>query len=599
MLASLRDRPATLRPLGRLPGSTAAMNGIDWRTVGRENFEKITEILLSREYGNRGVSVNGRGGDAGIDYRADGTRIIFQFKFFPEGFPTGNPSRRTQIRKSFAKAQQHDPAEWVLVVPAKLTLHERSFVERLGKSSKTKISIRDETWLDDELMKEENRSLLDHYLYASDIEYLHHRAELLARNPVVRNSADLDHRIRELQHDIDVADPNYTLEFSTIGGQRVQVLTPRDSGALERSPVTLTFNVFAYTESPETKLLTEASVYGQAKTISLSGSMISNFRVEGTKLLDGIGDTLDEVVLGPDQPSAATPGEVTLSAADGTRTGVYLVDSRLLSRGARGAVVEVVVADLLKVTMRVPFDPTADLQSGADFQFSSVSDQPIRAVFEATDFVMKLAAAETWELKIRGSMLAKMASPKQLLQEFIADIEPAWLLADDLLAIESATGARFRQPSEIGAIERIHIRNLRLMIEGHCVAHPTANLVTSKLSGRRDAGFDRFLTPEPRWVVATFESATAEILDQPIEIPTLTYAALVSLTEEDLADIERNLANGTAEGLEMRLRTAPHDRVRMYLSDRIGPTQSVDVTPWNLDGINQQGLDADGKPFTA
>jgi len=57
------------------------MSGINWWAVTRQTFEKIAEILLSREFGTRGRAVNGSGGDDGIDYG----KIIFQFKFFPDG----------------------------------------------------------------------------------------------------------------------------------------------------------------------------------------------------------------------------------------------------------------------------------------------------------------------------------------------------------------------------------------------------------------------------------------------------------------------------------------------------------------------------------
>lgn len=146
------------------------MSGINWRAAHKETFDKIVEILLRREFGLRGHAVNGRGDDEGIDYDVDDSKIIFQFKFFPEGFPTSNPSRRRQITKSFKAAMVHDPDEWTLVVPATLTPGERRFVTGLGKGKRVKISIRDETWLDDQLMTAANKDLLDHYLHASDIE---------------------------------------------------------------------------------------------------------------------------------------------------------------------------------------------------------------------------------------------------------------------------------------------------------------------------------------------------------------------------------------------------------------------------------------------
>jgi hypothetical protein len=117
------------------------MGGIDWSTVGRQTFDQIADTLLAREFGTRGYAVDGRGGDGGIDYAADDDKIIFQYKYFPDGFTTR--SRRTQIQRSFKKAMTDEPDEWILVVPTLTTPWERNSVTGLGKGSEVKITIRE------------------------------------------------------------------------------------------------------------------------------------------------------------------------------------------------------------------------------------------------------------------------------------------------------------------------------------------------------------------------------------------------------------------------------------------------------------------------
>jgi hypothetical protein len=150
------------------------VSGVDWQGVGRDTFNEIVDILLAREFGNRGHAVNGRGGDEGIDYDVDDSRIIFQYKYFCDGFP-GNSSRRTQIKRSFKKAMTHDPEQWILVVPATVTPHERLFVTGLGKGKRVQISIRDQVWLNNQLI--ENRDVAEHYRFNSDIDYVYAKGE--------------------------------------------------------------------------------------------------------------------------------------------------------------------------------------------------------------------------------------------------------------------------------------------------------------------------------------------------------------------------------------------------------------------------------------
>jgi hypothetical protein len=78
------------------------MNGIDWRTIGNPAFERIVDTLLSIEFGARGLPVEGRGGEGEIpgDYSLDDGKIIFEYKYFPEGFPPAGPARNRSPGRS-------------------------------------------------------------------------------------------------------------------------------------------------------------------------------------------------------------------------------------------------------------------------------------------------------------------------------------------------------------------------------------------------------------------------------------------------------------------------------------------------------------------
>lgn len=86
---------------------------VDWTRLERGEFERIVNVLITRDGDARGfvsVAPDGRGGDAGIDIAlrdpASGRIVhIYQLKHFPEGFSSGwAQSRRKQIARQAAHA---------------------------------------------------------------------------------------------------------------------------------------------------------------------------------------------------------------------------------------------------------------------------------------------------------------------------------------------------------------------------------------------------------------------------------------------------------------------------------------------------------------
>ena len=74
---------------------------------------------------------------------------IYQLKYFPDGLQ--GRGRRPSIKKSFKRAMDYNPYEWVFVVPCTLTPGERAFVMGLGEGRDVKVTVMDRTTLDDRL----------------------------------------------------------------------------------------------------------------------------------------------------------------------------------------------------------------------------------------------------------------------------------------------------------------------------------------------------------------------------------------------------------------------------------------------------------------
>jgi hypothetical protein len=571
------------------------VKGIEWAALGDETHRDMVDIFLGREFGLRGFAVNGRGGDEGIDYNVDDGKIIFEYKFYWNGISISQ-SRKKQIQKSFKTAMSHDPNEWILVIPATLTPPERWWITGLGKGKRVKIGIRDLTWHTEQLIQ--HTDVRDHYLRGSDIDYLHRLGEKLKHNPVVRNADDATGQVRAIQDSLSIVDPNWRLDLTTFNNEVIQVIRPKDPRAPERAPINISFSVLVPADSPERSELAEAEAFGPSKPIILSGDLIKNFTITGSPLVNYEGD-VDQIEIHPGRPTDWTPTELILTDGSERKLGICLAESRIVSRSAQGMTVELSIDNLARLTIRWPLGD--DPAGGVDISTGPWRDASPTAAFEAADFLLKFDQAATLEVRVKGQRLGLMGIERAQFRGPVADLLEALdeirLLADDLRVIERESGARFRIPEVIEVEDRIGIRNLRLLYEGHCVAHATWSSFSARLSGERNESFDQILDTEPRWLVRKLESATVGVLGQEIEVSQLNYTAAVAITQQEIDDINAAFDEGRADGHPVTWETAPGDRIRIYMPDRVGPDQQLVIQPWGLRGITQQGLDGNGERF--
>ena len=570
------------------------MNGIDWRTIGNPTFERIVDTLLSIEFGSRGRPIEGRGGEGEIpgDFSADDGKIVFEYKYFPDGFPSSG-SRPKQIKTSFAKARKRNPEDWILVVPAKLTYWEQKFMTQLAGDSGIKVTYRDRVWLDTQLALQPN--LANYFRFHSDNDYLQQKAEQFKHNPLIKNARDLAERVGILMASAADADPDWTWDISTKDGDVLHTLKAQHANAALLSPVKMSFESLIPAGSEEAKELQEADAFGYCKPITIPGDLVKDFKITGPPLVAWEGD-IAELKLLPSEPGEWIDADLTLLDSSGELLGIHLAQVHSAGHGRAGFTFEVALGSLLGMTFRAPYQ--AGVGGRADFRFADAAGVAIRDVFEATDFVCQLAAASRLQIKSAGAQLALMEVEGQLgYGGWVTDYHQVRGIAEDLLKIEAETKVKFRYPDQIDAEERVMIRNLRLMLEGHCVAHPTWTSVTAELSGERDEGLEALLTTDPKWLLRTNDTATLTLLGQNVNLKQLGLAGLFTLDPDQLLDIEDAFVKGTAPGKKIYFRCRKGDRIRMFLGDRFDQNQPIEITPWEVDGINQKGLTADGRPL--
>lgn len=341
--------------------------------------------------------------------------------------------------------------------------------------------------------------------------------------------------------------------------------------------------------------LRKTNAFGQVKPVTIPGDLIKEFTISGPPIVAQEGP-VHHLVIHPPPPSQWIDIDLTLTDEDDTTIGSYFTRGQFITHGGQGVTLKIIHTHLLAMSYRIPYQVGPG--GGVDFSFEDVSGAKVQDVFGATDFACQLAVAHRLRLRTPDGQLALIDVTGRFESSVINDYKFIRSVADDLLVIENRTHVKFRYPQTLDSEDRINIRNVRLMLEGHCVAHPTYNVFTMHLSGTRDDGLDRLLTEEPFWLIRQTDEATLNLLDVDIKIKNLCFGGIFTIDPDELSRINTALDRGEAAGMRLRLRCRPKDRIRMLISDD-PPAAPREIEPWNLDGFNQKGLRADGTAFDA
>jgi hypothetical protein len=565
------------------------MTGINWRQIDEPLFVRIVDAILDRIWGDRGVAPEGRGGDAGIDYRVDGTRIIYQYKFYPDGANTA--SRRRHIKASFADATKHNPEEWVLVVPARILPAMRAYV--LGLSDRIKITIHDQPWLDNLLAK--FGDLAEYFKYRTELDYLHAQAEMLKVNPVFRGPEDVDNKTAALKRAVDASDPDWTFDIAARAGEIVRTLVPKHPNAALRSPINIRYTALIPTDNPESRQFEIGHDYGFAEPFKLTGSMVRDFRITGPDLVAYEG-AVGELEYHPGPGSPWRDTELLVSGTDGRHLGTHLAQSRFLASGEKGITIEVKIGDLVRMLFRCP-----NTEGGAgqvDFTTADFTGRPINEILTVSQFLAELGQGGDLDIDF-GDQLRMKISISDIAADWPEVFEETRAIADDLSVIERETRTRFRHPATMTGLDRITIRGLRLMLEGHVVAHPTANSGNFTITGEPDAAFRELLDGQPRWFQWHVSQAEEAVLGKTIRLQQLAIGGPCFLDDASIQALQTAFATQSTEGLGITLRVDADDRLRTWLPDRVAPDKPLDVTPWDIPGIEQPGPRLDDPQRTA
>ncbi|MFJ3518920.1 hypothetical protein [Streptomyces sp. NPDC090131] len=555
---------------------------IEWDHITQPRFDRIVEALVHRLYAEDAeVEVmNGRGGDGGIDIKvtADGRVWIYQLKYFPDGFPSSHKGRRSSIKGSFKRALEHDPDDWVLVVPCALTPSERAFVKALGEGAeRPRIRVLDRAWLDDKLALHADleASFVRDDLREAARDY---RAELAF---LEGGTDDIVQRVGALGRRIDRLDLHWSIDVAYRNGAVVQTLRQKHPHAHEVSPIYFTVRSNLRGAEPGLAAAVRRVVgFGTAEELLLPASAVQELSLHGPEWLR-IDGGIAEVRMAPLSPAPGEGRRVELVFLNGSGNvgAVYEGTVRALGKGRLGRSLDLQFTGC-RITICHADDASVKTTVNCTIDLTGLS---CGDALQALDLYGHVMEGSVFRLHLNGSEMASGRFPGAEFSQ--ADYERharLRLTVEDLHIVQQHTRHHFAVPSELRPADWMLLRIARLLIEGHCVANPFLTSLTMELNGED--------SPVLRSILLGNGAANRALLTNfmlPFDNRELPLGAVhVYHPHVQAADGEQALealAAGRAAGHKVTLRPADGEPYRLYLNRPGDTTDLSTLTPTPLE----------------
>ncbi|WP_425984685.1 hypothetical protein [Streptomyces sp. DT171] len=573
-----------------MPGGIIAWGGcegrgsvvaVEWDRVGQPGFDRIVEALVHRMFdaSARVEVVNGRGGDDGIDIKVThGSRVrIFQLKYYLDGFPTtAHKGRRKSIRQSFARAVQHYPWEWILVVPCTLTTAEREFVTSLAVGQAVRVGVWDRAKLDGLLATHADleASFTRKQLFEAAQVYGQERALLMD------GMRDVSARVAALGRQADGLDDHWTVDFTRQGERVVQTLRGKHPRAHEVSPVefTLTGNG---PWVPELAAAVRRSLgFGLPEEVVLPRKAVESMTVSGPEWLSGEHRNV-EVRWRP--VVSAPPGETGVDVVflDGGQV-IASYPGRLghLGRGSIGRSVKV---ELSGGELQLMIPRAAGVPASMRFAFWLERLEPVAAL-RLLRIRQRIVAGGAFEVRTSAGVIGGGQLPTEsgATHQEVTELRR---YVEDLDVVQRHCEQYFPVPTELTPTDRIALRMARLLLDGHCVISPFLPRLSFTLTGQNSPSLRALLGGEQQSVRGGSEEFAITLAGRRLNLgPVLFFHPRVAAEEADGRRALAALDAGHGDGYVVEVRPADGERFRLLLQDAaVGTGQ--DPVPLGLPGF--------------
>lgn len=267
--------------------------------------------------------------------------------------------------------------------------------------------------------------------------------------------------------------------------------------------------------------------------------------------------------------------------SDGSLSGSFVGTVEHAGLGREGSALEIRFEDALDVTVCVPFTDGMDGAVTTRLHLNGVSPENTR---RCVNTVLQLHEAETAEITLDGLTLGKVGSiAANGDASYIRELRTVSEAADDLAAIQRQTGVYFPMPDEIEGHERLWMRTIRLMLDGHAAPVPR-----SVYRGVARADLDPAAILDEGALAIMMPGNEVTIAGHPVPLdPFYIYHphVLFSGVSESLADVSK----GVTHPRQFEVRPADESAFVAYLPNRLDPVAEVS-TPWAITGVEDPPL---------
>ncbi|MEO3855608.1 hypothetical protein [Acrocarpospora sp. B8E8] len=557
---------------------------IEWKFLEQKSFDRIVESMIHRMYSGTATVevVDGRGGDGGRDIVVtQGSRVrIFQLKFFPEGFPKENRPRRRQIKDSFARAMEHNPYEWTLVVPCNLTPNEREFVNELAIGHEVRVSMMGRVELDSKMIDLpdlEGYYQRDHLI--EHVKILNQEKAFLLGGP-----GDLDSRVLDLGKVVDKCDKDWTFDFSRQGDQVFRTLRAKHPRAHQTSPIYITLECSLSEDSELSQQIRRTLGYGTGEKVVLPAEIVERLTIEGPEWLS---ETVEHVLveLLPNTPAGDQEVRMELRILDnnGRLLASHHAKVQHGNTGYEGRCLKATFYNVAELIFMFPHDEEQPTTLSYAYQVDETSPADL---LRAMRLIKQLHKKCTGEIYLNGQRLGVVGfSAKDHSSDTRAhldEVRRCEQLAEDLDIVQRHCDNFFPVPAQLSGVERAALRMVRLLAEGKCAVHPMARFLTATLTGSEGEELRLILSGNPQSIRLDLSECTMEIAGHELVIGDvmLFHTRVIAV---NAGQVLKALDAGSAEGCALKLQPEGEEHFHAFIPAK-WPSDSMPVvpTPWGL-----------------
>lgn len=580
---------------------------LDWKNLEQEKFDRITASLIRRHHADASpfkenvVVPDARGGDQGIDILVvtEDKKWVYQQKYFPEGFSGGfKETRRQQIRASFDQAMRLDPRPdvWALVVPRDLTPSERSFLEELPQRISGGL-IPEIRWigqaeLDDLIARYpdvEGYALRDAASLA-----LHRAGGSFPPNTILTGLEDYTKRMGDLNVAADDLDPDWSPRFiiDHTGEQSLAVM-PKNSNP---QPIEHVLRVSINDMTPDARKQWERVVgYGMPGEVHVQTRPGNSFYRQAPQFLIDSHDPnrayeyqIKKDAVAP-HPLIGQRVEFRMELPNHTFV-TELLTVTAVSKGFLGVRIELEASACCTLEFLAPTERASGKNSrqlSLTFHLDLASSLP-HETLEALDLRATFAGCTKAHLDLptvvaghpEDAIVINGPGGELANKNTLENREDYRMFLEDLVIIQRHIRQKFMPPEEISEYERILLRFLRLLVEGHVVPIPRLRSIGVTLDPDKLATNEDILEGKGFAFLTHQEAFSVQLWGREFSVPgpVNTYHPAVHLDPMDNVGIKDKNDN-TA-----RITPINGGHFVAYRPDRVRG-ENPPPTPWGLRGI--------------